>query len=82
MVRAGCSARGGSGGGVTEVVITSAVVVRPGDKVLLVVPGEYNYTPQDLDLLSSYVKSWAPDADWLVVGGVEVIHKPAEVPGD
>jgi hypothetical protein len=63
---------------VTEpaVLITSAHTVKPGDKILLVLPDQV--TQHEGDQLKKRLEEWAPDADWLLIGGVEVYQRSGE----
>ena len=60
-----------------ELIITSAVVVEPGDKILLVVPAQIRM--DDLQELKHRLEDWAPGADWLLISGIETVHQRKEV---
>jgi hypothetical protein len=62
-----------------ELLITSAVIVQPGDKVLLVMPDQA--TPDELARFKAHLETWAPGADWLLVAGPEAVYqRPGDTP--
>jgi hypothetical protein len=56
-----------------ELIITSGIIVQPGDKVLLVLPS--HATPDDLARFKAHLEKWAPGADWLLVAGPEAVYQ-------
>lgn len=56
-----------------ELIITSGIIVQPGDKVLLVMPDHVN--PDEVARFKAHLDAWAPEADWLLVAGPEAVYQ-------
>jgi hypothetical protein len=56
-----------------ELIITSATIVKPGDKVLLVLPAETSR--EDMWEFKARLDEWAPGTDWLLVCGAEAVYQ-------
>lgn len=54
-----------------DISIVSAVVIKPGDKVLVVLHGQY-VSQAELERFKKHLKEWSPEANWTLVCGAEI----------
>lgn len=58
----------------TEIkLVADTLTIQPGDKLVVVLPK--TCTMEEAQGLKKMLSNFAPDADWLVMGGVQVYRK-------